>query len=255
MDTKEFEGRKIMVFGASSGIGRACAVQLGEHGAKVILVGRNQERLEETASHIPERFSVIMPCDVSSFSAAEQVVKDAVKLDGVKLDGCVFSVGIVSVVPIMAVKENMLKEAFQTNLFSLYGIMKAFASRRISQDGASFVSISSDAAVVPAKGQCVYGAAKAAINMYTRIAAIELSSRKIRVNVVCPEMVDTPMGHGCLQLLSTERLQERFPLGILTPEDIADTVLFLLSDASKKITGQAIQITAGSTGGDDNYQF
>lgn len=255
MDTKEFEGRKIMVFGASSGIGRACAVQLGERGAKVILVGRNQERLEETAKHIPEGFSVIMPCDVSNFSAAEQVVKDAVKLDGVKLDGCVFSAGIATVVPILSVKEEMLKKVFQTNLFSLYGIMKAFASRRISWDGASFVSISSESAIVPAKGQCIYGPAKTAINMYTSIAATELASRRIRVNAVSPEMVDTPMGHKSLSLLSPERVQERYPLGKLEPEDIADTVLFLLSDSSKKITGQIISITAAATGGNDNFQF
>jgi len=254
MEQREFEGRKIIVFGASSGIGRSCAIRLGEKGARVILVGRNQERLEETASHIPEGYSVIMPCDVSDFDAAQAVVKDAVKLDGVKLDGCVFSVGIAPIVPVSAVREHVLVNAFQTNLFSLYAIIKAFSSRRVSLDGASFASLSSGAAISPVKGQCVYAATKAAMNALLSVAAKELTPRRIRVNAVCPEMVDTPMGDG-LHLLPPERLRERYPLDMLTPNDIADTVLFLLSDASKKITGQTISITAGSVGGDDNFVF
>lgn len=254
MERPEFEGRKIIVFGASSGIGRACAIQLGARGAKVILVGRNQERLKEAASHIPEGLSTIMPCDVSDFDAAQAVVKDAVKLDGVKLDGCVFSTGIAMVYPIIAIQEKVLMEAFRTNLFSLFAILKAFSSRRISKDGASFVGLSSGAALFPEKGQGIYASTKAAVNAFLFVAAKELASRKIRVNAVCPEMVDTPMGEG-LHRLPPERLQERYPLGVLTPENIADTVLFLLSDASEKITGQAIQITAGSVGGNDNFVF
>ena len=118
MEQREFEGRKIMVLGASSGIGRACAIRLGEQGARVLLVGRNQARLEETAGHIPEGIREILPCDVSDFDAAQAVVKDAVKRDGVKLDGCVFSVGIAPVCPVAAIQKRRLVEAFDTNLFS-----------------------------------------------------------------------------------------------------------------------------------------
>lgn len=254
MEQREFEGRKIMVLGASSGIGRACSIRLGERGARVLLVGRNQARLEETAGHIPEGLREILPCDVSDFDAAQAVVKDAVKRDGVKLDGCVFSVGIAPVCPVTAVQKHRLVEAFDTNLFSLFGILKVFASRRISRDGASFVSLSSGAAIGPTKGQSIYAATKGAMNAYLNVAAKELAPRRIRVNAVCPEMVDTPMGAG-LHLLPEARLQERYPLGMLTADDIADTVLYLLSDAGGKITGQAISITAGSTGGNDNFEF
>lgn len=257
MDQTEFQGRKILVLGASSGIGRACAIQLGRLGAKVILVGRNQERLEEAASQIPEGLSAILPRDVSDFDAAQQVVKDAVALDGIKLDGCVFSVGIANVIPIASVKEQIILDFFQTNLFSLYGIMKSFSSRRVSEDGASFVGLSSGAglAAKAEKGQCIYAATKAAMNSYLSVAARELAKRRIRVNAVCPELVDTPMGGPGLKSMSPERLKERYPLGALEPDDIAGTVLYLLSDASKKITGQTIAITAGSTGGNDNLVF
>lgn len=255
MAQKEFEGRKIMVFGASSGIGRACAIQLGGKGANLVLVGRNREKLEETASHIPEGASTIVLCDVRDFDAAEAAVKDAVKLDGVKLDGCVFSAGIAKVGPVVSIRKEVLHELFQTNFFSFVAVLKAFASRRVSQEGASFVSISSITAIAPFKGQSIYTSTKAAINAFTAGSSKELSSRRIRVNTVCPEMVNTPMGEAGLHLLSPERVRERYPLGILGPEDIADTVNFLLSDASKKITGQAFCITAGSVGGDDNIVF
>lgn len=245
MDQREFEGRKIIVFGASSGIGRACAVQLGRRGANVILVARNQERLAETASQIPEGHSAILPCDVSDFSAAEAVVKDAVKLDGVKLDGCVFSAGIVRVIPVAAISEKTLLEGYRTNLFSLYAIMKAFSSRRVSQDGSSFVSISSYASLRQEKGQSIYAGTKAAINTYTSVASLELAPRKIRVNALCPVMVDTPMGREFFGNLPPEQLNKDYPLGPLTAEDVADSVMFLLSDASKKVTGQVIAISAG----------
>jgi len=251
MIQQEFDGRKIIVFGASSGIGSACAIQLGEQGANVILVGRNMERLEETAGHIPEGRRTILPCDVSDFDAARAVVEDAVELDGAKLDGCVFSAGVSTLGTITAIREPLLLEIFRTNLFSLYGILKVFSSRRISRDGASFVSISSMAAFMPTKGQSIYAGTKGAINSITIGVAKELAKRRIRVNTICPAMADTPMGAAYL-----ERMEEgRYPLGKLMPEDIADAVLFLLSNASKKITGQAIQITAGDIGGNDNFVF
>lgn len=253
---REFEGRKILVIGASSGIGRACAIQLGAQGAGVILVGRNKERLEETAGHIPQGRSAILPCDVSDFEAARIGVKDAAVLLGDKrLNGCVFSAGSTRVCSVKEVREQALLEMYRTNLFSLYGIMSSFASRRVSEEGAAFVSISSWAALRPEKGQAIYAGTKAAMNALTSVAAQELAKRRVRVNAVCPEMVDTPMGHDGLCLLSEERRQKRFPLGMLTADDIADTVLYLLSDASKKITGQAISISAGSTGGDDRVGF
>lgn len=255
MGPREFENRKIIVFGASSGIGRACAIQLGEQGARVVLVGRNHERLAETASHIPEDRRIILLCDVSDFDAAQAAVKEAVKWDGAKLDGGVFSAGAGLIRPVISAREEDLLALFRVNFFSFAAVLKLFASRRISNCGASFVGISSCAAMLPDKGQGIYGATKASMNAYAAAAAQELASRGIRVNTVCPDMVDTPMGGAGLRRLSAARMQERFPLGGLVPEDIADTVLYLLSDFSRKITGQAISVTAGSIGGGDQVAF
>lgn len=250
MDYQEFLGKKYIVFGASSGIGRQTAVQLSRLGARLVLVSRNVERLEETAGMLHGEGHRTLPCDVSDFDAARAVVKEAVKADGIKLDGCVFSVGILDEhYPIKSVNLPLLQNVFQTNFFSLVAILKEFSSRRISNDGASFVSLSSRAAMLPDKSQGIYGATKAAINTYTVVAAKELASRMIRVNAVCPEMVDTPMGAGFKKNISPERLKSMYPLGLLTTEDVADMVIYLLSSYSKKVTGQAIWLSAGNDGG------
>ena len=195
------------------------------------------------------RDCLILPCDVSDFDAAQAVVADAVKADNIKLDGCVFSAGISAVYPIRQAELSTLQEMFRTNFFSLVAILKAFCSRRVSKDGASFASVSSRAAMMPDKGQGIYGAAKAAINAYTVAAAKELAPRRIRVNAVCPEMVDTPMGAYFKENMPPEQLQKAYPLGLLTAEDVANTVIYLLSSYSGKVTGQAIWLSAGNDGG------
>ena len=160
-------------------------------------------------------------------------------MDNIKLDGCVFSAGIYAMLPLGAVTEEKINKIFATNIVSMMAIAKAFSSKRISNNGASFVSVSSRAAHLPDKSQGVYGASKAAINSYTVAAAKEISNRLIRFNAVCPEAVDT----------TQEAMQKIYPLGMLEAEDVADTIIFLLSDMSKKITGQSIWLSAGNDGG------
>lgn len=257
MGNNYFHNKKIIVYGASSGVGRQVTQQLCDLGARVVLVGRNEERLREAASRFAPGDAMIQIRDLSSFKQAQDSVISAVKWDGDKLDGCVFSVGIYAMHPIGIATEEALHKMFSTNFYSMVGIMKAFSSRRVSNDGASFVGISSRAAMMPDKAQGIYGATKAAINAYIAASAKELSARKIRVNVVCPEnIVDTPMGKGLTENMSAEQVKLIYPLGVLTAEDVANTALFLLGDGSKKITGQAIWLSAGNDGGSiDGHKF
>lgn len=250
------DNKKILIFGASSGIGRQTAIQLSELGAQLVLVGRNEQRLKDTAELTTQRNRPhhILRCDVSDFNAAQNTVKEAVELDGIKLDGCLFSAGFSGLYPIKSVKECLLQEMFQTDFFSLVAILKVFSSRHISNSGASFVSISSRAGIFQDKAKGVYGAANAAINSYTAAAALELSARLIRVNAICPEAVTgTPTNAspkvGKWASLPPEQVREIYPLGILTTEDVADLAVFLLSDYSKKLTGQSIWLSAGNDGG------
>ena len=243
MEYLNFNGKKYLIFGASSGIGKQVALQLSQLGARLVLVGRNEEKLQETLEMLDGDGHNILICDVSDFSAAQNAVKTAVSMDNIKLDGCVFSAGIYAMLPLGAVTEEKINKIFATNIVSMMAIAKAFSSKRISNNGASFVSVSSRAA------QGVYGASKAAINSYTVAAAKEMSNRLIRFNAVCPEAVDTEMGAGFKDNTTQEAMQKIYPLGMLEAEDVADTIIFLLSDMSKKITGQSIWLSAGNDGG------
>lgn len=244
-----FIGKKYIVFGASSGIGRQTALQLSQLGAKVVLVGRNEEKLQQTYAMLDGEGHKILICDVSNFSEAQNIVKNAVSFDGIKLDGCVFSAGVYSMIPIGMVTEEKIYKVFATNIVSFMAIAKTFSSKRISNNGASFVSVSSRAATLPDKSQGVYGASKAAINSYTFAASKEMSNRQIRFNAVCPEAVDTEMGAGFKANTSNEDMKKIYPLGMLESEDVANAIIFLLSDMSKKITGQSIWLSAGNDGG------
>ena len=242
-------GKKYLVIGASSGIGRQVSIQLAQLGAQLVIVGRNETRLNETLNHLHGEGHQSLLCDVSDFDAAQDAVKQAVTGDGVKLDGCLFSAGIGLVRPISSVDSSITQKMFQTNFFSLVAILKIFSSRRISKDGASFVSLSSRAAIIPDKGMGLYSASKAAINAYTVVSAKELSKRGIRVNALCPEQVDTPMARSFKEAVSPSQLSRFYPLGMLTAEDVANTAVYLLSDYSAKITGQSIWMSAGNDGG------
>ena len=249
MEYLNFNGKKYLIFGASSGIGKQVALQLSQLGARLVLVGRNEEKLQETLEMLDGDGHNILICDVSDFSAAQNAVKTAVSMDNIKLDGCVFSAGIYAMLPLGAVTEEKINKIFATNIVSMMAIAKAFSSKRISNNGASFVSVSSRAALLPDKSQGVYGASKAAINSHTVAAAKEISNRLIRFNAVCPEAVDTEMGAGFKDNTTQDAMQKIYPLGMLEAEDVADTIIFLLSDMSKKITGQSIWLSAGNDGG------
>ena len=217
MEYLNFNGKKYLIFGASSGIGKQVALQLSQLGARLVLVGRNEEKLQETLEMLDGDGHNILICDVSDFSAAQNAVKTAVSMDNIKLDGCVFSAGIYAMLPLGAVTEEKINKIFATNIVSMMAIAKAFSSKRISNNGASFVK--------------------------------EMSNRLIRFNAVCPEAVDTEMGAGFKDNTTQEAMQKIYPLGMLEAEDVADTIIFLLSDMSKKITGQSIWLSAGNDGG------
>jgi len=244
-----FEGRKIMVFCDASGIGQAAAARLGSLGAHLVLAAQDQEYLEEAAACLKGKRCLTVPCKLTAFNEVRDAVRKAVEADGVKLDGCAFLIGNVSVFSLRTIKEDALLNMFQMNVFSLVAALQAFASQRVSSDGSSFVALSSRAAAVPDQGQGVYGATKAAVSTYVTAAAKELSARKIRVNAICPEAVDTQTCAIWKKNLTPAQIKAVYPLGQLTVEDMADTVLYLLSDYSKKVTGQSIWLSAGNNGG------
>ena len=238
------EGKKILITGASSGIGRAVAVECSKAGACVIITGRNKERLDETMKLLSGSGHEMIASDFTSPDDVEQLLNDICTLDGF-----VGNAGYTRSIPVEFTEKEELQNIFnvnaQVNMMLVAGMLRNKKLRK----GASLVFTSSISGnFVAYKGGSMYAAYKAAISGYVKAAAIELARRKIRVNAVCPGMVDTHvMGDEFIE----EQLKEdarRYPLKRYgKPEEVAYGIMFLLSDAASFITGTNLIIDGGYT--------
>lgn len=240
-------GKKYLVTGASSGIGRAAAINISQFGGKVILSGRNEERLVETLSQMTGQGHRIMPFDLVELEKIKEYVKDCVNADGKLFDGMVFSAGVVNPTPIRAETVDNINCMMTINYYSYVTLLKEFSSKKVMKDNGSIVAVSSGAACGPIKGQMSYASSKSSLDISSEVAAQEFVKRKIRVNTVRPHMTVSPMTAYYFDNPEIqEKLEDLFPLGVLTPNDIADSIIFLLSNMSSKITGQHIYLSAGN---------
>ncbi|MBQ9577663.1 MAG: SDR family oxidoreductase [Muribaculaceae bacterium] len=236
-------GKTVLVTGASSGIGRETAIACSRMGATVVINGRDAERLQQTASQL-------------AVPAAGQLVADLTSVDDVKglvaalppLDGAVLCAGNSTTLPLQFGSREKFDEMFNINFFAPVELLRLMYKKKILQKGASVVMIASIGGThsfMPGNG--VYGASKAALNSVMRYAAREFAPRKVRVNSICPGMVDTPLIHR--GTITEEQLAEdakRYPLGRYgQPADIANGAIYLLSDASSWLTGHDLVIDGG----------
>ncbi len=242
------EGKKYLVTGGSSGIGKATAIQISKLGGKAIINGRNEEGLKKTLSQLEGDGHNILPFDLSNLEGIKSYIDSCIQADGQRFDGMVFSTGITANKPILSESVDNMESVMRINFYSYFYLLHIFSSRRILNDGGSIVAVSSRSSTHPNKAQSSYGASKAAIDAVSKVAARELVNRGIRVNTVQPNMTLTPMISEFIDNTTEEQRKKLFPLGILEPNDIANVIVFLLSDMSKKITGQHIYLSAGNDG-------
>lgn len=237
--------KTILVTGASSGIGRASAMEASKLGAKVIVCGRNHERLVQTLQSLEGTGHTAFEGDLQ-----EQVTIDRLVKEVPALDGMVLSAGKGLTMPFQFCSREMYEDIFNTNFFSPVELLRQlFKKKKISQGG-SVVMIASIAGTGRRSvGNAVYGSAKAALQTMVRYTALELAPKKIRVNGVCPGMVNTPFIHsGALTEEQLEQDKASYPLKRYgEPEDIAHGVAYLLSDASSWVTGTSLVIDGGIT--------
>lgn len=228
-------GKMILITGASSGIGRATAIECSKLGATCIITGRNEERLNETLTQMTGEGHQIAVCDLNNSSAIDVMV-DSLPI----LNGLVNNAGFNIVSPVQFIKEDDLKKILQTNTIApIILLQKLLKKKKITKES-SVVFTSSLAGIgINSPGNDMYSATKGAISAFVRNAAIDLAPKKIRVNAVCPGMVHTQLvDHGTY---SEEQLQEnmkKYPLGRWgEPNDVAHAMIYLLSDASSWVTG------------------
>lgn len=243
------EGKTYLVIGASSGIGRASAIAISRLGGRVVLSSRDESKLQETLSLMDNADKhIIMSYDMCNLKGITEFIKNCINKMNTKFDGLVFCAGSAGTRLIKMEQLDEFEEGFLLGYKSYLEILKSFSSKRVMNDGGSIVALSSRAALFPEKAMTRYATTKAAINVTSKIAAQEFAKRKIRVNTICPEMTKTPMVNHFFDNVTEEQLNKFYPLGFLEPNDVADLVIFLLSDMSKKLTGQNFYLSAGNAG-------
>lgn len=239
------DGKTILVTGASSGIGRETAIGCSRMGARVVITARNEERLQQTFNQLDGAVDGHMQlvADLTSQADLEQLVQSLPPLHG-----AVLCAGNSTTLPLQFGSREKFDSMFDVNFFAPVELLRLLYKKKILVKGASVVMIASIGGThsfMPGNG--VYGASKAALNSIMKYAAREYSSRRVRVNSICPGMVDTPLIHR--GTITEEQLAEdckKYPLGRYgRPEDIASGVVYLLSDAACWVTGHDLVIDGG----------
>lgn len=237
--------KKILITGASSGIGEQTARYLSEQGYETVLVARNAEKLNDIANSLAGE-TVVIPFDLNKLSEIKNIF-DRCKEQGIKLDALIHCAGINSDMPISVNDIEIMQQVTTVNYYAFVELGKYFGKKKYSNEGSSIVAISSSAADACMKGMCTYSASKAALNASVKVMAREYLKRKQRVNAIMPSFVDTPMAKQMdEQLGDLDQKLATQPLGLIEPIDISYMVEFLISEKAKYITGACIPISGGA---------
>lgn len=240
-DFLKLGGKRIIVTGASSGIGRETAIQLSKYGAQVIAVGRDSDKLEDVMRHLSGEGHKKIAFDLREFENYSAMFSEAAE-DGL-LDGLVHCAGIAKPVPAKMLSEFFIKETFDINFVSFMELIKYFIKRKYSRGG-SIVAISAVNAHNPQKCMSIYAASKGALEAAVKSLAYELIDKKYRINTVIPGPVDTPMARETREMYESN-IKEGDSLGLAEPEDVANAILYLLSDVSQFVTGRNFYVDGG----------
>lgn len=239
------EGKTLIVTGASSGIGKATAILCAEMGAKVVAMGRNEQRLTETMAQLQGEGHVLSAFDLNDETAMDTAIAALPIIDGIA--NCA---GVANMNPFQFVAKEEMDRVFSANFFSPVMLVNKLLKAKKLQKGSSVVFVSSvDGPKVVHAGNSVYSASKSALVGMARNMAVDLVGKKIRVNSVLPGTTDTEMIRTAN--VTEEMLQEtakalpmkRFAM----PQEIANAIVFLLSEASSYITGTELVVDGGSS--------
>jgi NAD(P)-dependent dehydrogenase (short-subunit alcohol dehydrogenase family) len=241
------ENKTILVTGASSGIGRATAIECSKLGATVIVTARNEDRLKETIEALEgkERAHCLIVADLTQ----EEEIERLVTLMPV-LDGCVNNAGIGKILPVQFFSAEELEKIYLINCFAPMLLIKQLLKKKKLKNSSSIVftsSIAGNLNISPGNG--IYGTSKCAVNGFMKYAALELAGKGIRCNAVNPGIINTQLIENKL-FSESDRARdiEKYPLKRYgEPAEVAFAIIYLLSDAASWITGTSIVIDGGRT--------
>lgn len=242
------KGKTVLITGASSGIGRATAIECSQLGASVIITARNEGRLRDTYEQLRvegEQLHQMYLADLSHDQELNDLIDSVPVVDGVSLNA-----GIVRTLPIKFIKEVDLMEVMATNTISSFNLVQRLLKKKKLSKQASVVFTSSIGGVFTVSmGNTMYSMSKGALNAFMKSFALEMASKGIRSNSVNPGMIDTNiLSAGVISDEDLNKNRDLYPLGRHgKPNEVANAIVFLLSDASSFITGQTLIIDGGFT--------
>lgn len=247
MNPFSLQGKTVLVTGASSGIGQSVAIECSKMGAKVVITGRNQERLNGTFQQLEGTGHSQFPADLSVFEEIEKLVEFCPAIDGLSQNA-----GIAKIIPVKKITESMLESVMKTNAIAPIMLTQMLLKKKKLNAKGSIVFTSSLSGIYCVHyGESMYAASKGALSGFAKGAALELAAQCIRVNCVNPSIIQTNIFKNEGDIISEEQMQEKiqfYPLkrlGVTT--DVAWAHVFYLSDASTWITGTNLPIDGGYT--------
>lgn len=247
----DLTGKTYLITGASSGIGREVCITLSKLGARIALVARNENRLKETVNLMdaPDIHKLVA-FDLNLLDKIEEVIKVTVNEVG-KFDGFCHCAGLGTTKPLSVTTPAFMEEMMRINLFSFVEITRCLTKKKYCNANMNIVAISSAASIRGDKAKTAYCSTKGALDSAVQALATELgTTKKIRVNSINPAWVNTEIFRNYIEIAGDEKIkeiEEKQFLGVTEPSFIANTVAFLLSDASSAITGQSIIVDGGGT--------
>lgn len=243
-------GKNILITGASSGIGRQCAIDCSRMGARVVLMGRNEERLRETLAQMEGNGHLPVVFDLTRYEELETLVTGIVKQCG-PLHGVLHCAGISTTLPLKLMNAGNIDEFFRGNVYSAVLLSREVCKlKNVAKEGASIVFFSSIMGCVGESGKSLYGMTKAALVAAARHLACEYARRCIRFNAVSPGAILTPINARQPYMSDPDLrkpLEEKHLLGLGRTTDISNACIYLLSDASRWVTGQNLIVDGGYT--------
>lgn len=245
----DLTGKSIVITGASSGIGRQCAIDCSRMGARIILIGRDIYRLEETMNCLYGEGHFYYSVDLTDIVQIENLGNDIENNIG-KINGLVNCAGVSTTLPLKLMSHQKIEDMFKINVLSAMDMTRELSKVKRMEFDSSIVFISSVMGIVGEKGKSLYSLTKGALIASVRSLACEFSKRKIRVNAISPGAILTPINANLPHMQDSNRrleLENKHLLGLGETSDISNGVIYLLSNASRWVTGQNLIIDGGYT--------
>jgi len=239
--------KTIIITGAGSGIGRETSIRASRQGAKVVMIDLSEDGLKGSISAMEGKGHSYYVADLSSTESICGIIKEVVEKNGI-IHGLVHCAGISSRKPLNVLTKDGFSKVLDINFFAFVELVRQTCKKKHFADGGSVVVMSSISSIKGYKAKTEYCVSKASVDAFVRCMALELADRRIRVNSVMPGEVNTPMAQRTREMNASIGVQKYdLPLGMTDPYEVANIILFLLSDATKTITGTSLLIDSGAT--------